>query len=248
MYKRACILLLVFLLLSCFVACSNGNKINQTYSVKSEKLQEINLPTNLPSEVSDWSRWDRKSEWLKIDKVSDGTAQLFANNKENDKLYLLLNGKFYILNWTSVRKDEEDVKFYEYDIDDDGKNELIAISPISGGTNWYREKLYIIESDGKVVTSTEFPLSEFENWIKNNLSLDLYKLKFINLTLNFPEKNNGNLADELTSVSFSFENGFKMNIEIAVVADSLTPIAEIICEIKYNSGEFSVENASLIPV
>ncbi len=251
MNKRACTLLIVFLLILCFTGCSKDDQMKQTYSAKSEQLQEIDLPKDLPSETSDWLKWDRKSQWLKISETEDGAAQLFASNKENDKLYLSLGEKFYILNWASVRKDEEDVKLFEKDINNDKKNELIAISPISGSTDWYRERLYIIESDGQSITSAEFPLEKFEKYVKDNLSLNSSELKFFDLTLKAPEKNSEKdmkLTDEISSVLFSFESGFVMKIEISVVSDSPTTIAEIICELKYDGGNFSVKNASMIPI
>lgn len=248
MKKRLYMLPLALLLILCLAGCSKDSQKTVSYDVKSEKLQESELPAELPTEVSDWLSWDRESQWVKIGEATGGAAQLFANNREENKLYLLYKDKFCTLNWADVRKNEEDVRLFEYDIDGDENGELIALSSVSGGTNWHRERLYIIKSDGQAVTSTEFPISKFESWIKDNLSLNSSELSFFDLKLDISEKIGDGvkeLADEISSISFSFENAFTMNIEISGKADSLISIAEITCELKYDNGNFSVENVSM---
>lgn len=237
----------IVLIIFSFTGCLNQHDNNPIFSSNKEKLQETDVPVDFSYEDSDWLIWNRDEDWLRVGYLPDKSAQIFANNKETDKLYLLFNDNFYVLNWKSVRQNEEDIELFTLDIDDDTKDELIVISSVKGGTNWHREKLYIIKTNEQYLTSIEFPLSKFENWIKENLLLEESQISFFDFTLDLSDNTDfdNNSESVITSVSFLFNEDFEVNVEVSTVSEFLIPTAEIHFELTADNESFFIRPISM---
>lgn len=254
MKKRILILaLLICLVVSCFAACGGNNEPesitpNQSFTAKSEKIVTVKKPASLPEKVADFKNWDDTAEeWVMISQTEDGKAQFFAQSKEEDKIFLKISDKFFALNLENVRKERHDVKLLDVDIDKDGINEIVAITSVPLGTTFNRENLYIIKSDSVI----EFPLTEIEKYINDNLILNGTVLQLDKLKVDIPKEklsDTAKIADELTNVTFSFEGGFVMTAEAAIQSDAIVQVANIKCDMSFKDGKFTIDKAIMEPV
>lgn len=249
-------LLLVLLLSGCQ---KEGQAVKEAvFQGEVQALEAMETPEALPTELcGDYNAWDRTTEWSEMAETEDGSARLYANRDDYEAMYLLWNGRFYVLPWADEREMELDVDLYLDDLDGSGEQEVIAIAHSRGSAGWGRDQVYIIDWSGSQVT---FPLEELESWVQDNLTLTDYVLTFFGLSLSVENvydlsqpvifegvAEDSELTESIPIIWFTFDGGLSMKIQLKARADVAVSVGVLTGDFTYQSGAFAVQNLSLNP-
>lgn len=248
-------LLLLALLLSGCQKEAQGVK-EAVFQGEVQTLEVMEPPEALPTELcGDYNAWDRAAAWSEMAESEDASARLYANREDYASMYLLWNDSFYVLPWADEREMEQNVNLSLEDLDGDGRQEVVAIALVNGGTGWSRGQVYIIEQEGRQV---KFPLKALENWLQDNLALTDYVLTFFDLSvpvtnvydLSRPVVLEGitedtELAESPAIIAFTAENGLSVEIIINAANTALPPLGILSGDLIYQNGLFSIQSLSL---
>lgn len=256
--KRCTICVAVFCMLFVFTSCEIMQEQSAVFRptefhAQTETAEQVSMPAALPEEACGFFDWTRESEWIKIASVSSLDTALYANRDNRKSIFLRANEQFVQFDWENIRESESDsIRLYQYDLDGDKADEIIAILGVNGGTHWKRDELHIIENNGDGEwTDRIFPLDAYWTWVTEHMQRKDMLLTFFDsdIKLNNPNIPLGKeLASALHVSSVKVDAKTIMietEIESGDLAATALSIAILEAVIHYDGENFNVVSYEL---
>jgi hypothetical protein len=144
----------------------NGNYVIQEFELVENSISEETMPEKLPTEVEEYDRWTRETEWCKVTETDN--VAVYANSNDDDNLYVSWNGRFVKCNWEDARTWESGIEITESDIDSDGEKEILIILYNTRGSNCSGEdEFHLLDrTENDAIIDAVIPMDDFWKWVK----------------------------------------------------------------------------------
>lgn len=170
------------------------------------------------------------------------------------KLFLEIQGKKLEVDWQTLSNPSYNPELYMKDLNDDGVEELVAITTIGTGTGFKEEEIYVLNSNGTLSYNVENPLEIMNQKVESKITTNNEEVD-IEIIVDGEEthvKKNANDAGSWNEtlgygsiIDYTIEdNMIKAHIPVAIATTWY--IGEVSIQYRYHDGMYKGESEQFI--
>ena len=222
---------------------TTSNSTEISFVTKVENTKKI-APSDLPEEVTDHKSWNpQEVQWIKLAEIENSDIDLYATADKTDHIFLRWDGQFVELNW-DILDSILRIELYLSDFDNDGKDELIAIPILSGGTHFEENDIHIFEMNTFSVDEYIISARGIKNFITDNIQLQDNKITFFEASVITDKADEERFADDIYILQTLVDKDIKFLAYIDTYGAPRT-LATLTIGVSYQNGIFVLNSFKL---